>query len=95
MLSPTTAIASRASSSASRGRCASSPSLAARRQYSPARWAVILVRKLGRLGADRDGVDRDGINAVLEHERAELKTWRKKSPPELPGWLERSGANLH
>jgi hypothetical protein len=43
----------------------------------------------------RDGVDRDGINAVLEHERAELKTWRKKSPPELPGWLERSGANLH
>jgi hypothetical protein len=53
------------------------------------------VRKLGRLGVDRDGVDRDGINAVLEHERAELKTWRKKSPPELPGWLERSGANLH
>jgi hypothetical protein len=30
------------------------------------------------MALSHDGVDRDGINAVLERERAELETWREK-----------------
>ena len=40
----------------------------------------------------RDAFGGDEINFVLERECAALEAWRKKSLPELRGWLKRGGA---